>query len=135
MNTEQRAVQVVRMGTLTVYEISSDELRLIEAGGPSSVLLNFGIGGISLGLGIGGATLLAAGPVASRYVFDVLVILTVMGVVGGLIMLLIWRRLAKQTRSIVQTVRERAQTQVTTASITTMSGSVGSAYGSSGALK
>lgn len=40
------------MGTLTVYEISDDELRLIESGGPSSVLLDFGIGGISLGLAL-----------------------------------------------------------------------------------
>lgn len=113
MNTEQRAVQVVRMGTLTVYEITDDELRLIEAGGPSSTFLNFGIGSMSLGLGIG-TTLLAAGPVETRAVFDTLVILTIVGVLAGAVLLILWRQMAKRTTSTIAGVRERAGTQVAT---------------------
>jgi hypothetical protein len=120
MNTEQRAVQVVRMGTLTVYEITEDELRLVESGDPSSILLNFGIAGLSLGGGIG-ATLLTAGKVESLHVFVILVILTIVGVLGGLVLLVLWRRQAKRTQSIISVVRGRAQTQITTASITTSS--------------
>ncbi len=117
MNTEQRAVQVVRMGTLTVYEISDEQLRLIETGDPSSVLLNFGIGGISLGIGIG-VTLLSGGPIA-LYVFVVLVLLTLVGILGGLVLLVLWRRHAKQTKSLIATIRAGGPTQITTASITT----------------
>jgi hypothetical protein len=124
MATEQRAVQIVRMGTLTVYEISEDELRQIETGGPSSLMLNFGIGALSVGIGIG-ATLIAAGPTTSRAAFDVLVILTVVGILAGLVLLSVWRRLAKRTGSVIQMVRQRGQSQIT-ASITTISGSTGS---------
>lgn len=115
---EQRVVQVVKMGTLTLYEISEDELRLIEAGDPSSVFLNFGIFALSLGVGIG-TTLLAAGEIRSRVVFDVLVILTGLGVLAGIVLLFLWRRSAKQTRSVIQAVRERGKTQFTAATVTT----------------
>jgi hypothetical protein len=114
---EQRAVQVVRMGTLTLYEITADELRLIEAGDPSSIFLNFGLVSGSAGLGVG-ATMLAGGDIASRATYDTLVIITIIGLLAGVVLLVLWRRSAKQTRSVIQTVRERSRTQISTASLT-----------------
>ncbi len=120
MNMEQRAVQIIRMGTLTVYEITDDELRLIETGGPASTLLNFGIGSLSLSVGIF-ATLLSGGPISSRIISDTLVILTALGLLAGVVLLVLWRRFAKQTSSTIAGVRDRAkiQAQVTATQIIT----------------
>jgi hypothetical protein len=118
MNTEHRAVKIIKMGTLTVYEISEDELRLIEAGDPSSTLLNFGIGALSLGIGIL-ATMLTGGEIKSALALNVLLVVTVLGIAGGAVLLVLWYRTTKRTKSVITTVRERAKVQMTSASITT----------------
>lgn len=98
------------MGTLTLYEITSDELRQLELGDPSSTYFNIGCSSISLAVGIG-TTLLAGGEVASRVAFDVLVILTVIGMLAGFVLLVLWRRQAKHTGSVSKIVRERSHKQ------------------------
>ncbi len=105
----------MRLGTLTVYEVTDDELRLIEAGDPSTVLFNFGIGSASLGVGIG-ATLLAS-TVTSMPIFIVLVLLTIVGILAGVVLLVFWRRMARKTSSLIATVRARAKTQYMSATL------------------
>src|SRR3954470_22858908 len=98
---EQRSVVVIRMGTLTLYEITDEELRHIEAGGPSSTFLNFGLVSFSLGVGVG-TTMLAGGEISSRPIFDTLTILTIISLLAGIVLLELWRRSMKDRRSVIQ---------------------------------
>ena len=115
--SEQRTVQVVRMGKLTIYEITSDELRQLEVGNPSSTLLNFSSSALALGVGIG-ATLLTGGAISSRVMSDLLMIIAVLSLAGGVILLVLWRRYSKLTTSVGATIRERG---AATAAITQVS--------------
>jgi hypothetical protein len=103
--TEQPVIRYVPMGTITVYWVSEDELRLIETGGPSSVYLNFAIALLS----IGGTFLasLALSDVRSMKVFVVFVVLMVVSLLAGLILLVLWRRASRSSQNTIQAIRSR----------------------------
>lgn len=106
--SEHRRVEVVKMGTLTLYEITSEELRQLKLGNPSSTLLTFSLALLSLGAGVG-VTLLVGSEIKSRMVSDFLMILTVVTLLGGVILLVLWRIMARRTASVVDSIQARAK--------------------------
>src|SRR5712691_5369656 len=103
---QEPIIRVVPMGTITIYHVSEDELRLIEAGGPSSVYLNFAIGLLSVGVSFG--TNLALAEIKSLRVYLAFVVVTVISLLAGLVLLVLWRRESKASRTTIQTIRGRA---------------------------
>lgn len=99
------AIRRARLGTLTIYEISEAELETIERGSPESLFLNFSI--FLLSVAISFSVSLATTTITSNRTFQVFVIITVIGYLSGLILLAMWWRSYKSTRSITDTIRKR----------------------------
>lgn len=96
-----------RYDSLVLYEVSEAELDIIERGSPNSTYLNFAIFLLSIGLSFL-ATLLTFnfGPESSKK-FTVFVVITVVGLLGGLVLLIIWYRAKNQFDTVIKKIKER----------------------------
>ena len=101
------SVRYVGIGQLTVFLVSEDELRLIEAGSPAALCLNLGIAFLAIGTG-SVVTLLLSEPSKSIHKFVVVVVITVLSLIAGFILLVIWTRLRKQASDVIKRIRSRA---------------------------
>lgn len=93
------------IGRLTIYEISESELEVIERGSPDSLFLTFSI--FLLSVAISFSVTLATTTIPSNRTFQVFVIVTVIGYLGGVILIALWLRHRKSTKAITQTIRKR----------------------------
>jgi hypothetical protein len=100
------SIRFVGFGQLTIYLVSDEELRLIESGGPSATYLNLAIGLLSVGVGIV-ASLLLAGTPTSIYRFTVVVVIAVGALIAGFILLVLWKRSAKDAATTIRRIRAR----------------------------
>jgi hypothetical protein len=100
-------IRYIGIGQLTVFLVSEDELRLLESGGVASTCLNLGIGFSSIGLG-SLISLLLNEPSNSLYKFVVVVVITVISLIAGVVLLVIWSRLRKHTSEALSRIRKRA---------------------------
>jgi hypothetical protein len=78
------AVRRARYGQLTIYEISEDELELLERGSPDSLLLNFSIFALSVCVSFLIALLTTTIP--SDRTFIVFVVVTAVAALGGVVL-------------------------------------------------
>lgn len=99
------SIRYIGLGQLKVYLVSEDELRLIEGGGPTSTYLNLAIAFLSIGASLV-ASLLLSEP-KSIYRFVVVVVIIVGTLIAGVILLLLWRRSAKDATNAIQRIRAR----------------------------
>ncbi len=102
---ELPAMRRARLGTLTIYEISEVELEVIERGSPESIFLNFAI--FLLSAAISFSVALATTTISSDRTFLVFVVITVIGYLAGFLLLIIWWRSHRSTKTITQTIRKR----------------------------
>jgi hypothetical protein len=100
-------IRYIGIGQLTVFLVSEDELRLLEGGGAASTCLNLGIGFSSIGLG-SLVSLLLNEPSKSLYNFVAVLVITVITVIAGFVLLVIWSRLRKHTAEAIGRIRSRA---------------------------
>lgn len=103
-------VRCIGIGELRIYQVSDDELTMIESGAPATTMLNLAI---AL-LGVGGGSiisLLLSEPSKSIYKFVLVVILTAVCVVSGIVLLVLWRKFSKRSENIVLRIRSRALSQ------------------------
>jgi hypothetical protein len=98
-------IRRARVERLTIYEVSESELDILEKGSPDSIYLNVAIALLSAAVSLT-ATLLTS-KVESSAAFVVFVVITVVGFVGGLVLLLLWSRSRKSVASCARTVRNR----------------------------
>ena len=98
-------VRYVGMGEITIYLVSEDELRMIEAGGPSSTYLNLAIFFLSVGASFLASLLLSEPKSIKRFI--VVVALTVGSLIAGFVLLLVWRRSSKDATNTIQGIRAR----------------------------
>lgn len=99
---------VVRRGkfdSLSLYEVTESELEELERGGPASLLLNFAI--FLLSTAISFFVALMSTNIQSTKTFCVFVIITVIGLISGIILLLIWNKFLQSTRTIVSRIKDR----------------------------
>lgn len=112
---EQKAMEVmpatsiryVGIGELTLFLVSEDELRLLESGSAASTCLNLGIAFSSVGLG-SLTSLLLSDPSKSLHKFVVVVVTTVLSLIAGFVLLVIWSRLRKHKSDAILRIRSRA---------------------------
>ena len=95
----------VPIGTLMVYHITEQELDLIERGAPESTYFGFAVFLLSTGFSFLIA-LLTAG-IQSQRLFNIFLIVTLFGLVGGLLLFIVWLRLQRSTVSITKVIRSR----------------------------
>jgi hypothetical protein len=90
---------------LNIYEVSDSELQLLERGSPESLFLNFAIFLLS-----SATSLLAAlftTNIESTRVFNVFVIVTVVGFIVGMFLLALWRWYRRSRSTIFEQIRQR----------------------------
>jgi hypothetical protein len=98
-------IRRVRISSLTIYEISESELDTLGRGSPDSVFLTFAV--FLLSVAISFSVVLATLTITSDRGFQVLVILTLIGYLGGLILLAVWWRNHQSTKAIIESIRNR----------------------------
>lgn len=98
-------IRRVRIGTLTIFEISESELETLGRGSPDSVYLTFGVFLLSVAISL--SVVLATTTITSNRGFQVFVIATIIGYLGGLILLTVWWHNHRSTKAIIHAIRSR----------------------------
>ena len=98
-------IRYVPFGMMTVYHVTEQELDFIEYGTPDSVYFSFAIFLLSSGSSF--LTTLLTASIQSPRLFDVFLGITLVGIVGGLLLLIVWARARRATTSVIKTIRRR----------------------------
>lgn len=96
-----------RVDSLSLYEITDNELYILEKGSPNSVYLNFSIALLSAGVAFITALLSIDIQSGSLIVFIVFVVLSCVSLVGGVFLLLLWYKLKNGTKDVVKKIKDR----------------------------
>jgi|ERR1019366_5111806 uncharacterized protein YhhL (DUF1145 family) len=99
-------IRYVGIGQLTLFLVSEDELSLIESGGPAKTLLNLAIALLSVGAGSVVALLLSEPP-KEIHKFIIVIVLTVVCLVGGFVLLVLWGRFRRDASDAIRRIRLR----------------------------
>jgi hypothetical protein len=98
-------IKRARIDCLNIYEISEGELEILEKGSPGSIFLNFAIFLIGSAL-----TLLVAiltTDIKSNNTFIIFVVLSIVGLLSGLLLLFLWHRNNKSISKLIEIIRSR----------------------------
>jgi len=105
-----------RVDSLSLYEITDNELDTLEKGSPSSLYLNFAICLLSTATSFLIALLTST---ITKQIFQVFVIvIVVVGYVLGILLLLLWLRSRKSVAGVVKRIKERIPEEETEGSET-----------------
>ena len=113
METEQDSgekVPTIRRGkvdSLTLYEITDHELDVLERGSPNSIYLNFSIFLLSIAISFIVA-LLTLTPESNR-VYYVLVIVSLISLIIGSFLCVLWYRTRQSSDIIIKKIKDRVQ--------------------------
>ena len=94
-----------KVDSLSLYEVTESELQDLESGGPASLFLNFAI--FLLSSAVSFFASLMSTDIKSMKIFTVFVLITIIGFVGGCILLLIWNKSRQSTIQIIQKIKGR----------------------------
>jgi len=98
-------IRRARIDRLNIYEVSDSELQLLERGSPESLFLNFAIFLLSSAISLLAALLTTN--IESTRVFNVFVIVTVVGFIAGMFLLALWRWYTRSRSTIFEQIRQR----------------------------
>lgn len=99
---------VVRRGrveSVDLYEIKDSELDLLEKGTPAELQLNFSIFLLSLAFSAIASLLTATFP--SRTIETTFIVISVIGILGGVYLMIIWSRTRSAVKQLCKKIRER----------------------------
>jgi len=99
------AVRRARIDRLSIYEVSDSELQLLERGSPESLFLNFAIFLISTAVSF--LVTILSTDIPSTRAFIVFVVITVLGFVGGALLLALWAWHRRSRATIFREIRAR----------------------------
>ncbi len=113
MNTEPRRivgekelrVRRGRVASVDLYEIKDSELDLLEKGAPSMLYLNFSI--FLLSISFSAIVSLATAAFSSTKIEMLFMIVAVVGMIGGLMLLILWWRTRTSVFATVKEIRKR----------------------------
>ena len=98
-------IRRARFDSLTIYEVSESELDILEKGSPDSIYLNFAIFLLSVAISL--TTALFTTTTTSNAAFIVFVVLTTIGYLGGVFLVILWRRNHTSVSDCAATIRKR----------------------------
>jgi len=96
-----------KVDSLSLYEVTEDELDNLEKGGPASLMLNLGLSLVSMGVAF--LVALLTTDIKSDRTFAIFVIITAVAFVGGAILLLLWNKNRQSVSTIIKRIRARMQ--------------------------
>ncbi len=94
-----------KVGSVSLYEITDSELDLLDKGSPSSIFLNFAIFLFSIGISFL-VTLLSA-PITDIKTFTTFLVFTIIGLLGGLLLFIIWWRMKGEVSVVIGKIKSR----------------------------
>jgi len=100
-------IKIVRakIDSLSVFEITDSELKTLERGSPSSIYLNFAI--LLITSGISFFISLVSIDIQSVKLFSAFLVFTLVGGIGGSILLFLWYRERGEVSEVIKTIQER----------------------------
>lgn len=99
-----------RVDSVNLYEVKENELELLENGEPTSLQLNFAI--FLLSLAFSGILTLCTATFTSPLLQNTFLFVTIIGVIGGLYLLLMWWKGRKSIKTVIQTIKDRIQPEL-----------------------
>jgi len=96
-----------KVDSLSLYEVTEDELENLEKGGPASLMLNLGLSLLSIGISF--LVALLSTNIQSDRTFAIFVIITVVAFVGAAILLLLWNKNRLSVSTIIKRIHARMQ--------------------------
>lgn len=107
-NKEGEIVKVkrARYDSLELFDVSENELTIIERGSPSSTYLNFAIFLLSIAISFL-TTLLTVDLKGSQTLFTVFTVISVLGFMVGLLLIIIWYRSKNEFDEVLKKIRDR----------------------------
>lgn len=105
--TGENEVRIIRgrIGSVSLYEITDSELDLLEKGSPSSIFLNFAIFLFSIGTSF--LITLLSTSIDEMKIFTTFLVFTIIGLLGGLLLFIIWWRMKNEVTDIVDKIKCR----------------------------
>lgn len=91
--------------TLSLYEVTDYELDVLEQGSPANLYLNFSIFMISTGISF--LVSITTTKITDIRLFTVYVVCSVVGIVGGLLLLGLWYKNRKSVKTLCLKIRGR----------------------------
>lgn len=119
VNSKIDEIQVTRarLGSITLYDVTEEELEIIERGSPSSNYLNFSIALLSFA-GSFCITLFTT-KIEDIRTFTVFVVITVVSAIVGFFLLFMWWRTNRSSKDVFKRIRSRKNTEEVRAAIET----------------
>ena len=96
-----------RVDSLSLYEITETELYTLERGSPYSIHLNIGVSLFTLGLSFLTSLLTIETQAQSTILLIVFVVLTIAGIIGGTILIILWKSARVETTDVVKRIKQR----------------------------
>jgi hypothetical protein len=98
-------IRRARIYQLTVFDVTDSELEILERGTPDSLYLNFSI--FLLSSAISFTVALFTATVSNANIFTTIVVFTVVGYIGGIFLLLLWKKSHTSVTKCIENIRKR----------------------------
>ena len=106
-NTSEKALLVRRgrVDSVDLYEVKEHELEILENGEQTGLFLNFSI--FLLSLEFSGILTLSTATFSNTKIENTFLFITILGVLGGLFLLILWWRGRKSIKYVVKKIKDR----------------------------
>lgn len=94
-----------RVDSVILYEIKENELDILEKGSQADIFLNFAI--FLLSIAISCLLSLCTAKFDNDIIATVFVCLTIIGFIGGVLLLILWWRGKSTIKSVIKSIRDR----------------------------
>jgi|SRR3989344_3458678 len=105
-----------KLGSISLYEVTEDELNLLERGSPASTYLNFSIGLLSVGVSF--FLSIFSTKIEDLKIYIVFWVIALVTTIAGIVLFVVWRQANKATENVIQRIKNRMATPSSTNSIT-----------------
>lgn len=109
-NEENPLIRRARVDSLDIYEVTEEELGQLEKGSPMSLQLNFSI--FLLSVAITTLITLLTVQIVSSQLYTIFVVVTVIGLVLGVFLFLLWFSNYRSLTPVAKRIRERMKTDL-----------------------
>ena len=106
-NEQSTGVKINRgkLGSISLYEVTEDELSLLERGSPASTYLNFAIGLLSIGISF--FISIFSTKVDDIKIYVVFWVIALVTTIAGVILFVVWRQANKSAENVIQRIKNR----------------------------
>lgn len=94
-----------RVDSVNLYEVKENELDTLENGEPTDIYLNFAV--FLLSIAFSGILTLCSATFTNNTIKNAFLFVSIIGVLGGIFLLILWWRGRKSIKSIIRKIRDR----------------------------